>query len=99
MGACKREDGERDPHARIPGRIHVPPRIHQPIGDVRSKTGWVQALYTVVAPFYPVLHGMLPNNTTTSANLGKALIEVAINGYSKSILYSADMNALAARAG
>ena len=71
------------------------PGYIQPIGDVRSKTGWVQALYTVVAPLYPVLHRVLPNNTTTSANFGKALIEVAINGYSKSILYSADMNILA----
>lgn len=73
------------------------PGYIQPIGDVRSKTKWVQGLYNVVAPFYPLIHRLLPDNTTTSANFGKALIEVASGGYSKSILYSADMNALAAR--
>jgi hypothetical protein len=32
---------------------------------------------------------------TTTANFGRALIEVAVSGYSKRVLYSADINALA----
>ena len=73
------------------------PGYIQPIGEVRSKTGWVQGIYSVVAPLYPLIHRLLPDNSTTTANLGKALIEAAISGYAKSILYSRDMNALAAR--
>ena len=76
------------------------PGYIQPIGDVQSKTGWVQTAYDILAPFYPLVHRLLPDGTTTTANLGKAMIQVAHSGYSKSILYSRDMNLLAgARSG
>lgn len=71
------------------------PGYIQPIGDVQSKTGWVQTAYDILAPFYPLVHRLLPDNTTTTAILGKAMIQVALGGYSKSILYSRDMNSLA----
>jgi hypothetical protein len=71
------------------------PGYIQPIGGVRSKTGWVQAAYTVLAPAYPVLRPLLRG--TTTANFGRALIEVAASGYAKRILYSSDINALAER--
>ena len=72
------------------------PGYIQPVGGVRSRTGWVQASYTVIAPFYPILRHLLPNATTTTANLGRALIQVAATGYPKPVLYSRDMNRLAA---
>jgi uncharacterized protein YbjT (DUF2867 family) len=71
------------------------PGYIQPIGDVQSKTGWVQTAYDILAPFYPLVHRLLPDNTTTTAILGKAMIQVALGGYSKSIVYSRDMNSLA----
>ncbi len=71
------------------------PGYIQPIGGVKSKTRWVQAALTVLAPVYPVLRPLLRG--TTTANFGRALIEVAANGYTKSVLYSSDINALAAR--
>jgi uncharacterized protein YbjT (DUF2867 family) len=70
------------------------PGYIQPVGDVRSRTGWVQAVYRVVAPFYPVVRRLMPSATTTTANLGRALIQVAAAGYSKPVLYSTDMNRL-----
>lgn len=70
------------------------PGYIQPVGDVRSQTGWVQAAYRVVAPFYPVVRRLMPNATTTTANLGRALIQVVAAGYSKPVLYSTDMNRL-----
>jgi uncharacterized protein YbjT (DUF2867 family) len=69
------------------------PGYIQPIGGVRSKTGWVQTAYTVLAPVYPLLRPLLRG--TTTANFGRAFIEVAAKGYSKRILYSSDINALA----
>jgi uncharacterized protein YbjT (DUF2867 family) len=71
------------------------PGYIQPIGDVRSKTSWVQAAYAVLAPIYPLLQRMFPNNVTTTAALGRAMIRVAASGYSKSVLYSRDFNTLA----
>jgi uncharacterized protein YbjT (DUF2867 family) len=71
------------------------PGYIQPIGGVRSKTGWVQSAYSVLAPLYPVLNRLLPNSTTTSTNLGRALIQVAVTGYDRQVLYSADFNRLA----
>jgi uncharacterized protein YbjT (DUF2867 family) len=73
------------------------PGYIQPVGGVRSKTGWVQAAYTVVSPLYPVMSRLMPNNITTTSNLGRAFIQVADKGYSKSILYSKDFNLLASR--
>ena len=72
------------------------PGYIQPIGGVRSKTGWVQAVYTVARPLYPMIHLALPNSTTTTAKLGRAMIAAAAHGYSSPILFSSDFNALAA---
>jgi len=80
--------------ALFPNAYMFRPGYIQPVGDVRSKTGWVQTAYNVLAPLYPVLRPLLRG--TTTASFGRALIEVAANGYSKRILYATDMNALAA---
>jgi uncharacterized protein YbjT (DUF2867 family) len=70
------------------------PGYIQPVGGVRSKTTWVQAALTMVAPLYPLLRPLLRG--TTTSHFGRALIEVAASGYPKRILYSRDINALAA---
>ena len=70
------------------------PGFIQPMQGVRSKTGWVQAIYTLVSPMYPVLHGLFPNSSTTTTALGRALIEVAAKGYPRRVLYAEDINRL-----
>jgi uncharacterized protein YbjT (DUF2867 family) len=72
------------------------PGYIQPIGDVQSKTGWVQTAYDIARPLYPWINRLLPNNSTTTSNLGRAMIQVAATGYSQRVLYSADFNTLAA---
>jgi uncharacterized protein YbjT (DUF2867 family) len=72
------------------------PGYIQPIGDVQSKTGWVQTAYDIARPLYPLIHRLLPNNSTTTSNLGRAMIQVAAAGYWKPVLYSEDFNTLAA---
>jgi uncharacterized protein YbjT (DUF2867 family) len=72
------------------------PGYIQPIGDVQSKTGWVQTTYDIARPLYPLINRLLPNNSTTTSNLGRAMIQVAAMGYSKQVLYSSDFNTLAA---
>jgi uncharacterized protein YbjT (DUF2867 family) len=71
------------------------PGYIQPLKGIRSKTRWYQALYDVVGTFYPVFRRLLPRYVTTTVNIGRAMIQVAATGYSKQILYSADINQLA----
>jgi uncharacterized protein YbjT (DUF2867 family) len=68
-----------------------PPGI-QPLHGVRSKTGWVNAIYTVTAPLLSWLVRVAPDHMTTSERMGRAMISVARDGYPKPILESADIN-------
>ena len=74
------------------------PGYIQPLKGIRSKTPWYQALYGAVGPLYPLLRLLLPRHVTTTAHLGRAMIEVAANGYSKPILSSDDINQVGAAA-
>ena len=66
----------------------------QPLHGVRSKTGWVQAIYVVSAPLLSYLHRVAPHYMTTSEQLGRAMIKVARGGYPKPVLESEDINAI-----
>jgi uncharacterized protein YbjT (DUF2867 family) len=72
------------------------PGYIQPLKGIRSKTRWYQALYDLTGPFYPVFRVLLPRYVTTTVNIGRAMIQVAVNGYSRQILFSADINQLSA---
>ena len=64
----------------------------QPLHGVRSKTGWINAIYFVTAPLLSFLVRAVPNHMTNSERLGRAMISVARNGYPKPVLESADIN-------
>jgi uncharacterized protein YbjT (DUF2867 family) len=66
----------------------------QPLHGVRSKTGWVNAIYVVAAPLLSYLARTAPKYMTTSEQLGRAMIKVARDGYPKPILESEDINAI-----
>jgi len=66
----------------------------QPLHGVRSKTGWVNAIYVVAAPLLSYLARTSPKFMTTSEQLGRAMIKVARDGYPKPVLESEDINAL-----
>src|SRR5256885_4252159 len=66
-----------------------PPGI-QPLHGVRSKTGWINAIYFVTAPLLSFMVRAVPNHMTNSERLGRAMISVARNGYPKPVLESAD---------
>jgi uncharacterized protein YbjT (DUF2867 family) len=71
------------------------PGFIQPLKGVRSKTKLYQAFYNVLAPLYPLLKRILPRHVTTTANVGRAMIQVAATGYSKHVLENSDINVLA----
>src|SRR6266700_591051 len=66
----------------------------QPLHGVRSKTGWVQAIYVATAPLLSLLNRVAPNYMTTTEQVGRAMIRVARNGYPKPVLESEDINRL-----
>jgi uncharacterized protein YbjT (DUF2867 family) len=71
------------------------PGFIQPLRGVRSKTPAYQAMYSVARPLTPMLRALFPRHTTTTVNVGRAMIEVAAEGFPRSIINSADINALA----
>jgi len=66
----------------------------QPLHGVRSKTGWIQAIYVVASPLLSWLARVAPKYMTTSEQLGRAMIKVARDGYPRPVLESEDINAV-----
>jgi hypothetical protein len=80
---------------KSPNAYMFRPGFIQPLKGVRSKTKVYQALYTVLAPLYPLLKRLLPKHVTTTVNVGRAMIEVAERGYTKRVLENPDINSVA----
>ena len=70
------------------------PGYIQPLRGIRSKTRWYQALYDVIGSFYPIVRRLFPKYVTTTTNIGRAMIHVAVSGWSRQILSSGDINQL-----
>jgi uncharacterized protein YbjT (DUF2867 family) len=64
----------------------------QPLHGIKSKTGWIQAIYVVTGPLLSLLHRTSPKFMTTTEQVGRAMIKVARDGYPKPILESEDIN-------
>lgn len=72
------------------------PGYIQPMKGVRSKTAWYTVFYTIFGALYPLTRRLLPTHVTSTENVGRAMIRVATNGYSKRVLENTDINAAAA---
>jgi len=72
------------------------PAYVQPIGDVAVSTAWYARLYAFTKPFYPLLK-RFPKYATSTAQIGKALLQVARHGHELQILECGDINDAAAR--
>jgi len=62
------------------------PGFIQPLHGIRSKTRLYQFVYTTLNPILPLLKSAFPKSMTTTEELGRAMINVARNGYPKAIL-------------
>ena len=74
------------------------PGYIQPLKGVRSSTAFYRAIYRVVGPLYPVLRRLFPRQVTTTVNVGRAMVQVAVAGYPRRILGPEDINRLATAA-
>ena len=72
------------------------PGFIQPLRGVRSRTPLYQAFYSALGFLLPVLRRLVPDQITTTVNVGRALIRLAAEGDGKRILLAADINRLAA---
>jgi uncharacterized protein YbjT (DUF2867 family) len=66
----------------------------QPLHGVRSRTGWVQAIYAGTAPLLSLLNRVAPKYMTTTEQVGRAMIKVARDGFPRPVLESEDINRL-----
>ena len=81
----------------LPRALAFRPGYIQPLKGVRSKTGWYQVMYNLLAPLYPALRLLAGSHMTTTENVGRAMINAAAHGYSTRVLENVDINTLAAR--
>jgi uncharacterized protein YbjT (DUF2867 family) len=67
------------------------PGVIQPLHGIRSKTKLYQTFYTVLNPLLSLLKSALPRHITTTEEIGRAMLNVARNGYPKPILEVPDI--------
>jgi len=71
------------------------PGLIQPRAGVQSKTRVYRLAYTLISPFFPLIKRLAPTHVTTAANIGRAMINVATDGYPTRFLENTDINAAA----
>lgn len=69
------------------------PGYIQPMDGIVSKTKSYRLMYQFTSPLYPLIKG-LKGLVTSTRQLGFAMVEVALKGFPKPILESADINAV-----
>ena len=68
------------------------PGIIQPKNGAVSKTPLYRTVYRVAGPLLSVLRLAFPRLVTTTEQLGRAMVDVAVNGAPKRILDTSDLN-------
>lgn len=71
------------------------PGMIQPVDGARSGTTWIRAIYTVLAPVMPALRRAFPDQVVTTADVGRAMLRVARDGYPRPVLEIRDIAAQA----
>ena len=69
----------------------------QPLDGIRSKTRLYQMFYLALAPVMPLLRRAFPHSITTTRELGRAMLQVARNGWPRPVLEAKDIHAAGTR--
>ncbi|MBV1949048.1 NAD-dependent epimerase/dehydratase family protein [Streptomyces sp. BV129] len=72
------------------------PAFILPLPGTTAKTKWYALFYRVMAPLYPLLRRIAPRYVTSSAQLGRSMIQTVHAGAPRRVLATADINDLAA---
>ena len=71
------------------------PGVIRPMHGAVSKTRFYRLFYAVMAPILPLLQRAFPHSILTTEIIGRAMINAARQGFSKSILEPSDIYDLA----
>lgn len=71
------------------------PGLIVPMHGATSKTRLYRIFYTALAPILPALRKLFPRAVVTTEQMGRAMLRLARSGYSRHVLESADIAALA----
>jgi uncharacterized protein YbjT (DUF2867 family) len=70
------------------------PGIIQPLDGIKSKTRLYSLLYAVTGPIFPILKALAPKSVTTTRQVGRAMIALALRGSEKRHFENVDINAV-----
>jgi len=70
------------------------PGFIQPLHGIRSRTRLYRLVYALARPLFPLLKRLAPDALTTTEQLGRAMLRVAIEGYERPRLEMRDINRL-----
>lgn len=73
------------------------PAYIQPLHGVRSKVGLYNAFYAALRWTYPLLRRCIPSMVTSTAAVGRAMLQVTRNGWPRKLLETNDINAAGTR--
>jgi uncharacterized protein YbjT (DUF2867 family) len=68
------------------------PAVIVPLHGVQSKTALYRILYLIFTPLLPILNTRFPRYVTSTERIGRAMLNIARNGWPKHVLESADIN-------
>jgi uncharacterized protein YbjT (DUF2867 family) len=71
------------------------PGYIQPLDGIRTKTRLYAVFYAILAPFYPLFKAIVPQYVTTTRQVGRAMLQVALHGAAQTHLENRDINRLA----
>ena len=71
------------------------PGVIQPMHGERPKVAAYRILYSIAKPLVPLLRRLFPNQILTTEDMGRAMINVARQGYPKKILEPPDIQTAA----
>lgn len=71
------------------------PGIIRPMRGIQSRTNWYSTMYKIIKPLWPALIAIFGNNITDTIRIGKAMINVTINGSNKTYFENPDINQMA----
>lgn len=81
---------------RLPLKAYMfRPGFIQPMDGIRSRTPAYRVLYGLFKPLMPLLRRTLPNLVLSTRNIGRAMLAVSRLGYSRHILETNDIRAVA----
>jgi uncharacterized protein YbjT (DUF2867 family) len=74
------------------------PGVIQPLDGIHSKTGSYRVFSALFRPFFPMLRALFPLQILSTRSIAQAMLAVARNGATRTVLEARDIGAIASTA-